>query len=51
LWLSIIAMMAVPHDGAGTAWIFLVPYLLWVSFASFLTATIVRLNAPFKVTA
>jgi tryptophan-rich sensory protein len=32
-------------------WIFLVPYLLWVSFAAFLTSTIVRLNAPFKVTA
>jgi benzodiazapine receptor len=51
LWLSVVAMMAVLHDGAGTAWIFLVPYLLWVSFASCLTAAIVRLNAPFKVMA
>jgi tryptophan-rich sensory protein len=51
LWLSIVAMMAVLRDQAGAAWIFLVPYLLWVSFAAFLTSTIVRLNAPFKVTA
>jgi len=51
LWLSIVVMMAVLGHEAGFAWIFLVPYLLWVSFASFLTATIVRLNAPFTVTA
>jgi tryptophan-rich sensory protein len=51
LWLSIIGMMAVLHHLAGPAWIFLLPYLLWVSFASFLTATIVRLNAPFEVAA
>ena len=51
LWLSIVAMMDVLRTEAGMAWIFLVPYLLWVSFAAFLTATIVRLNAPFTVTA
>jgi tryptophan-rich sensory protein len=50
LWLSIVAMMEILSHEAGLAWIFLVPYLLWVSFASFLTATIVRLNAPFTVT-
>jgi tryptophan-rich sensory protein len=51
LWLSIIAIMLVLHAVAGWAWIFLLPYLLWVSFASCLTATIVRLNAPFAVPA
>ena len=51
LWLSIVAMMAVLCDQAGLAWIFLVPYLLWVSFAAYLTRTIVRLNAPFEVIA
>ena len=47
LWLSIAAMMAVVGTYAGLAWLFLLPYLLWVSFASFLNYTIVRLNAPF----
>jgi tryptophan-rich sensory protein len=51
LWLSIVVMMEILSHEAGLAWIFLVPYLLWVSFASLLTATIVRLNAPFTVTA
>jgi tryptophan-rich sensory protein len=51
LWLSIVVMMAVLHHEAGLVWVFLVPYLLWVSFAAYLTATIVRLNAPFRVTA
>lgn len=51
LWLSIVGMMAVLHHLAGPAWLFLLPYLLWVSFASFLTAAIVRLNAPFEVIA
>jgi len=47
LWASILLMMLVLGHYAGPAWIFLVPYLLWVSFASFLTYTIVRLNGPF----
>jgi tryptophan-rich sensory protein len=51
LWLSILAMMAALHAVAGFAWLLLLPYLLWVSFASLLTATIVRLNAPFRVAA
>ncbi len=51
LWLSILVMMLVLHAIADWAWIFLLPYLLWVSFASFLTAAIVRLNAPFAVPA
>jgi benzodiazapine receptor len=51
LWLSIIAMMLVLHAISGLVWVFLLPYFLWVSFASFLTATIVRLNAPFAAPA
>ena len=51
LWLSIVVMIAVLRDQAGLAWVFLVPYLLWVSFAASLTRTIVRLNAPFEVLA
>jgi len=47
LWASIAAMMAVVGAYAGFAWLFLLPYLLWVSFAAFLNYTIVRLNAPF----
>ncbi len=47
LWLSVLGMILVLAHDAGSAWIFLLPYLLWVSFASFLNYTIVRLNAPF----
>ena len=47
LWASIAAMMAVVGTYAGRAWLFLLPYLLWVSFAAFLNYTIVRLNEPF----
>ncbi|MBV9654878.1 MAG: tryptophan-rich sensory protein [Acetobacteraceae bacterium] len=48
LWLSILALIVAlwPYS-PGAAWL-LVPYLLWVSFASFLNWTIVRLNAPFR---
>jgi len=47
LWASVLAMIVVLQHIAGPAWLFLLPYLLWVSFASFLNYTIVRLNAPF----
>ncbi|MDE8347069.1 MAG: tryptophan-rich sensory protein [Acidocella sp.] len=47
LWLSIVALMVMLKIYAGWAWLFLMPYLLWVSFAAFLNHTIVRLNAPF----
>ncbi|HET9134303.1 MAG TPA: TspO/MBR family protein [Gemmatimonadales bacterium] len=47
LWLSIIAMAAaVASRRPSAAWL-LAPYLLWVSFAAVLNATIVRLNGPF----
>jgi tryptophan-rich sensory protein len=51
LWLSVLAMILVLAQFAGLAWLFLIPYLLWVSFAAYLNYTIVRLNAPFGVAA
>lgn len=48
LWLSILAPMVVlwPVSRTG-AWL-LLPYLLWVSFATVLNWTIVRMNRPFR---
>jgi benzodiazapine receptor len=47
LWLSILALIVFIAGYSSTgAWL-LVPYLVWVSFASLLNWTIVRLNAPF----
>jgi len=47
LWLSIVLLiMLLARGSRGAAWL-LVPYLAWVSFASFLNWTIVQLNAPF----
>lgn len=47
LWLSILVPLLVfarwSHRAAG----WMVPYLVWVSFAAFLNYTVVRLNAPF----
>jgi tryptophan-rich sensory protein len=48
LWLSILLPMILLFIYAGSAWIFLLPYLLWVSFAAVLNNAIVRLNAPFQ---
>jgi tryptophan-rich sensory protein len=47
LWLSIVVLIVVVrrHSALGAA--LLVPYLLWVSFASVLNRAIVRLNGPF----
>ncbi|MDE8348908.1 MAG: tryptophan-rich sensory protein [Acidocella sp.] len=47
LWLSIAAPMLILAIYAGKAWLFLLPYLLWVSFAAILNNAIVRLNSPF----
>jgi len=47
LWASVIAIMVILGIYAGPTWIFMLPYLLWVSFAAFLNYTIIRLNAPF----
>ena len=48
LWLSILAPILVFWPVSSTAALLMVPYLLWVSFASFLNWTIVRLNRPFR---
>ncbi len=48
-WLTIVALMVVVKTYSGSAWLLLLPYILWVSFAAFLNYTIVRLNAPFAV--
>lgn len=47
LWLSIVALIIVCGRRRAAAGWLLVPYLAWVSFASFLNYTIVQLNAPF----
>jgi tryptophan-rich sensory protein len=47
LWLSILVLIvALAGISPLGAWL-LVPYLIWVSFASFLNLTIVRLNGSF----
>ncbi len=50
LWASILVLIVVMAPWSTPAALFLVPYLLWVSFASFLNWTIVSLNAPFGTT-
>jgi tryptophan-rich sensory protein len=47
LWVSIAAPMVLLGLHAGPAWVFLLPYLLWVSFAAALNRKIVLLNQPF----
>jgi translocator protein len=47
LWGSIVLLIVVFSRWSRTAGWLLLPYLLWVSFASFLNWTIVQLNAPF----
>lgn len=44
LWLSIGVLMATLWPVATLAALLLIPYLVWVSFAAVLNATIVRLN-------
>lgn len=50
LWLSIVGVMAASWPADPRAALLLLPYLLWVSFASVLNRAIVRLNAPFSRT-
>jgi tryptophan-rich sensory protein len=49
LWMSIALLIALLSRVSGKAGALLVPYLAWVSFASFLNWTIVELNAPFPL--
>jgi benzodiazapine receptor len=47
LWLSVLLLIIVLGRYSRTAALLLVPYLLWVSFASTLNWATVRLNGPF----
>jgi translocator protein len=47
LWLSITALMYFLYPLSKVASLLLLPYLLWVSFASVLNWAIVQMNAPF----
>lgn len=46
LWLSIVALMVMTYRSSRLASLLLLPYLLWVSFASVLNFSIVRMNWP-----
>ena len=48
LWLSILLPAAVFWRSSRQASLYLLPYLMWESFAAFLNLTVVRLNAPFS---
>ena len=47
LWLSIVALIVVLGAHSTTAGLLMVPYLVWVSIASFLNYRIVQMNKPF----
>jgi tryptophan-rich sensory protein len=47
LWLSILALVIFIGSFSKLGGAFMLPYLLWVSFASFLNLRVVQLNAPF----
>ncbi len=47
LWLSILLPMVVFWRFSRAASLYLLPYLVWVSFAAVLNLAVVRLNAPF----
>lgn len=47
LWASIVVLIVVASNLSMRAALALVPYLLWVSFASVLNNAVVRLNRPF----
>lgn len=47
LWLSILSLILVLGSVSTLAGVLLVPYLLWVSAATFLNLRIVQMNGPF----
>uniref|UniRef100_E6VJJ2 TspO and MBR like protein n=1 Tax=Rhodopseudomonas palustris (strain DX-1) TaxID=652103 RepID=E6VJJ2_RHOPX len=47
LWLSVLAGVVVFWRSARTASYYLLPYLVWVTFAAYLNWTVVALNTPF----
>ena len=48
LWASVLALVIGVYPFSHLGSLLVVPYLLWVSFASWLNWAIVRLNAPFR---
>ncbi|KIZ41242.1 MULTISPECIES: TspO/MBR family protein [Rhodopseudomonas] len=49
LWLSILIAIAAFWRMSRAASYYLLPYLLWVTFAAYLNWTVVQLNAPFDL--
>lgn len=47
LWASVAALIIITWRRSMTGAVLLIPYLLWVTFAGYLTMTIVKLNGPF----
>ena len=47
LWLSVLAMAMITWPYTKRASLLLLPYLIWVTIASYLNWTIVKLNGPF----
>jgi benzodiazapine receptor len=47
LWLSVAALIVFIRKRSLWGAVFLIPYLLWVSFAGYLNFTVVSLNPPF----
>ena len=48
LWASVAALIVFIWRRSIAAAVLLLPYLLWVTFAGYLTMTIVRMNGPFS---
>ena len=48
LWASLVALVIGLAPISRTASLLILPYLAWVSFATWLNYTIVRLNGPFR---
>lgn len=48
LWLSVLGLVLLFWRRSVLAAVLLLPYLLWVTFAGYLTMTIVKLNGPFS---
>ncbi len=49
LWLSIVALILLSASVSASAARWLLPYILWVSFAAWLNLAIVRLNRPLSL--
>ena len=47
LWASVLSLILVLGSASTWAGVLLLPYLLWVSTASFLNLRIVQMNLPF----